>query len=247
MEDVDKLDNIQDRWLHPLPAHSVLPSYPPSYLKATRLQYLNGQIDLANQNCLQQQHVDWKISNALLKKGTREAYKTWTQQDRAWVDMRLHESHEEGGFGVSHNTITRHAASYTTNARPSKPHPNPRRRPLVAAQPPTRAHTRRLPQAPRTTGMANSSYRNSTAFIWHSSGGRCPHQRPPAIKTSRTSSPRRPSSLPKSVSRSSSPSIVGPSRPCASATQARASRSSASFTCHRNTKPRPWTPPCAWR
>ena len=31
--------------------------------------------------------------------------------------MRLHESHEEGGFGVSHNTITRHAASYTTNAR----------------------------------------------------------------------------------------------------------------------------------
>ena len=38
-------------------------------------------------------------------------------QDRAWGDMRLHESHEEGGFGVSHNTITRHAASYTTNAR----------------------------------------------------------------------------------------------------------------------------------
>ena len=31
--------------------------------------------------------------------------------------MRLHESHEEGGFGVSHNTITSHAASYTTNAR----------------------------------------------------------------------------------------------------------------------------------
>ena len=31
--------------------------------------------------------------------------------------MRLHESHDEGGFGVSNNTITRHAASYTTNAR----------------------------------------------------------------------------------------------------------------------------------
>jgi hypothetical protein len=31
--------------------------------------------------------------------------------------MRLHESHEEGGFGVSNNTITRHAVSYTTNAR----------------------------------------------------------------------------------------------------------------------------------
>jgi hypothetical protein len=45
----------------------------------------NGQIDLPNQNCLQQQHVDWKISNSLLKKGTLEAYKTWTQ-DCAWVD-----------------------------------------------------------------------------------------------------------------------------------------------------------------
>jgi len=109
--------------------------------------------------------------------------------------MRLHESHAEGGFGVSHNTITRHAVSYTTNARfvaflgtfarpvqqvwlpgndiqdpttwddpplctlkrlhgtscssttaPSKPHPNPRRRPLAATQPPTLAHTRSLPQ-----------------------------------------------------------------------------------------------------
>jgi hypothetical protein len=85
--------------------------------KLPRLQYLNAQIDIANQNVLQQQHVDWKISNALLKKGTRDAYKTWNQQDRAWVDMRLHESHDEGGFGVSNNTITRHAASYTTNAR----------------------------------------------------------------------------------------------------------------------------------
>ena len=46
------------------------------------------------------------------------------------------------------------------------------------------------PQPPRTTAMASSSYRNSTAFIWHSSGGRCPPQRPPALKTSRPSSPR---------------------------------------------------------
>ena len=100
-------DNIQDGFIH----YQLI-----RFCQATRLQYLNGQIDLANKNCLQQQHVDWKISNALLKKGTRETYKTWTQ-DRAWVDMRLHESHVEGGFGVSNNIITRHAASYTTNAR----------------------------------------------------------------------------------------------------------------------------------
>ena len=37
------------------------------------------------------------------------------------MDMRLHESYDEGGFGIPNNTITlqhtRHAASYTTNAR----------------------------------------------------------------------------------------------------------------------------------
>jgi hypothetical protein len=52
-----------------------------------------------------QQHVDHKITNALLKKGTRNAYKTWNQQESAWVDMSLHESHDEGRFGVTNNTI----------------------------------------------------------------------------------------------------------------------------------------------
>ena len=33
------------------------------------------------------------------------------------MDMRLHESHDKGGFGVPNNTITRRAAAYTTNAR----------------------------------------------------------------------------------------------------------------------------------
>jgi len=61
--------------------------------------------------CYKQQHVDHKIANALLKKGTRDANKAWNQQDHAWVDMRLHESHDEGGFGVPNNTITRSAAS----------------------------------------------------------------------------------------------------------------------------------------
>jgi hypothetical protein len=86
MDDVDKLDNIQDGFIH----YQLV-----RFWQATRLQYLNGQIDLANQNVLQQQHVDWKISNTLLKKGTRDAYKTWNQQDHTWVNMRLHESHDE--------------------------------------------------------------------------------------------------------------------------------------------------------
>jgi hypothetical protein len=64
MDEVDKLDNIQDGFIH----YQLL-----RFCQATRLQYPNGQIDLVNQNSLQQQHVDWKIINTLLKKGTREA------------------------------------------------------------------------------------------------------------------------------------------------------------------------------
>ena len=108
MEDVDKLNNIQVCFIH---YQQLL-----RFCQGTRLQYLNGQVQLANQQVLQQQHVDHKITNALLKKGTHEAYKKWNLQDRAWVDMRLHESHDEG-FGVPNNTISRHAAAYTTNAR----------------------------------------------------------------------------------------------------------------------------------
>ena len=108
MEDVDKLDSVQDGFIH----YQLL-----RFCQATRLQYLNGQVPIENQNHLQQQHVDHKIAEALLKKGTDNAHRNWTRQDRAWVDMVLHLPHEHGGFGVTHNTISRHAASYTTNAR----------------------------------------------------------------------------------------------------------------------------------
>jgi hypothetical protein len=50
-----------------------------------------------------------------------------------------------------------------------------------------------------------------------------------------------------SESRSSSPRIGRPSRSCVSATAARASRNSASFTSLRSTRPQSRTPPCAWR
>jgi hypothetical protein len=112
---------------------------------------------------------------------------------------------------------------------------------------PTRAHTCRLTQAPRTTATASSSYRNSTAFIWHSSGVRCPPRCLPALRTSRPSSPRSPSSLPSAVSRSSSPRIERPSRPCVSTTPARGSRSSVSFTSPSNTRTLSQTPLFEWR
>ena len=88
MEDVEKLDNIQDCFIHyqlhtasgcsihcgvEVTELSTNKQHTLSlrFCQATRLQYLNGQVQLANQQVLQQQHVDHKISNALLKKGTR--------------------------------------------------------------------------------------------------------------------------------------------------------------------------------
>jgi hypothetical protein len=58
----------------------------------------------------------------------------------------------------------------STTVSSSRQWHSPRSRPTQAsALLPTRAHTRSLTQAPRTTATASSSYRNSTAFIWHSS------------------------------------------------------------------------------
>jgi len=68
-----------------------------------------------------------------------------------------------------------------------------------------------------------------------------------ALRTSSPSISRSPSSLPSAVSRSSSPRIGRPSRSYVSATPARASRNSASFTSLRSTRPPSRTPPCAWR
>jgi hypothetical protein len=58
MEDIDKLDNIQDGFIY----YQLI-----RFCQGTRLQYLNGHVQLANQNVLQvlQQHVDQKIANAL--------------------------------------------------------------------------------------------------------------------------------------------------------------------------------------
>jgi hypothetical protein len=76
------------------------------------------------------------------------------------------------------------ATAPACSPRPHHPRcTTPSRRQLAAAQSPTQAHTRSLPQAPRTTATASSSYRNSTAFIWHSSGDRYLPRRPPALKT----------------------------------------------------------------
>ena len=78
---------------------------------------MNSHILLHNQNALQQQHADFKITDALIKKGAKQSSVDWRAADRDWVNMVLHLPHANGGFGVQSNQITRHAAFYTTTAR----------------------------------------------------------------------------------------------------------------------------------
>ena len=62
IDDVDKLDHIEDDFVH----YQLL-----RFCQATRLQYLNSHVSLDNQLVMQQQHVDYKIAEALLKKGSK--------------------------------------------------------------------------------------------------------------------------------------------------------------------------------
>ena len=56
---------------------------------------------------LEQEHVDCRIADTLLKRGTKEHADGWDAPKKAWAHMVLHLSHAEGGFGVTFNNITK--------------------------------------------------------------------------------------------------------------------------------------------
>jgi hypothetical protein len=72
---------------------------------------------LGNRCVLQQQHVDCKIADTLLKKGTKQHADGWDASSKDWTHMVLHLPHAEGGFGVPFNCVTKDAAFYTTTSR----------------------------------------------------------------------------------------------------------------------------------
>ncbi len=72
---------------------------------------------LSNGCVLQQKHVDCKIADALLKKGTKDHADGWDAQSKTWSYMVLHLPHSEGGFGVTFNDVTKDAAFHTTTSR----------------------------------------------------------------------------------------------------------------------------------
>jgi hypothetical protein len=80
----------------------------PQVFKTTWLQYVNNHILLGNRCVLQQQHVDCIISDAILKKGTRQHADGWDATSKVWTHMVLHLPNTEGGFGVTFCDITKH-------------------------------------------------------------------------------------------------------------------------------------------
>ena len=86
IDDVEKLDGIQDGFIH----YQIL-----RFCQTTRLQYLNSYILLGNRYIFQKDHVDCKIAEALLKKGTKEHADDWDASRKtrtymvvsvAWLD-----------------------------------------------------------------------------------------------------------------------------------------------------------------
>jgi hypothetical protein len=109
IDDVEKLDAIlADGFIH---YHLI------RCCQATRLQFINAHILLGNRCVLQQQHVDFKIADALLKKGTKQHAERWGASSKAWAHMALHLPHAESGFGITFNDVTKDAAFYTTTSR----------------------------------------------------------------------------------------------------------------------------------
>jgi len=76
--DIDKLDPLTDGFVH----YQLV-----RFCQATRLQYLNVHIPKYELTSYQQAHVDVKITDALLKKGTNQLSTTWSRA-RQGLDPR---------------------------------------------------------------------------------------------------------------------------------------------------------------
>ncbi len=86
-------------------------------LSLHRHSYVGFILDFASSIHNKQTHVDCKIADALLKKGTKQYGDGWDTQSKSWTHMVLHLTHVEGGFGVTFNDVTEDTVFYTTTSR----------------------------------------------------------------------------------------------------------------------------------
>ncbi len=71
---------------------------------------------LSNRCVLQQQHVDCKITDVFLKRGTKQHSDGWDTYRKVWSYLVLHLTHVEGDFSVTFNDVTKDDAFYTTTS-----------------------------------------------------------------------------------------------------------------------------------
>ena len=98
IDDVEKLDSIQDGFIH----YQLL-----RFCQVTRLQYINSYVNLPNRCVLQQDYVDCKIVDTLLKRGTKQDADGWDSSRKDWSHMCIHLPPPEVGFGVTFNDVTK--------------------------------------------------------------------------------------------------------------------------------------------
>ena len=104
--DVDKLDILQDGKIH----FDLL-----KFCHMPRFNYLNGLVLTPSLLTAQQHHIDFKIHDAIIRKGTHN--QLMSNERRLWVNMVLGLPIDSGGWGVTPNYMSRDPAFYAVTAR----------------------------------------------------------------------------------------------------------------------------------
>ena len=104
--DVDKLDILQDGKVH----FDLL-----KFCHMPRFNYLNGLVATPSLFSAQQHQFDYKVHEALIRKGTHKQF--LSNLRTSWVRMVLSLPIDSGGWGVTPNHLCRDAAFYVVTAR----------------------------------------------------------------------------------------------------------------------------------
>ncbi len=109
--DVEKLEPLTDDFIH----FQVIQK-----TRNTCTEYMSVNITLSPQEqflSAQHVHVDMAITNAILKKGTRDSVQLWGNDDLDLDVTIIQKSHTLGGFGLTPNVIEQTSVKVTMTSR----------------------------------------------------------------------------------------------------------------------------------
>jgi hypothetical protein len=90
------------------------------YCQNTRTQFISANINIPDSDVVikaQHKHVDRKITHEILQKGTRGAFRNWSQQDIDLATTKLQTPHGMGGYGMTPNVIAQRSAKVVMTGR----------------------------------------------------------------------------------------------------------------------------------